>query len=80
MWRCPARIGGFLATTNGGENLDFLRDLLERSLLGQTGNGFQDSLLVRQGISLKCRNHFASTIITFIYTARGLLGLWHEFF
>lgn len=50
MRRRPARVRGFFAATNGGKNLDFLRDLLEGSLLRQTENGFEDSLLDRSWI------------------------------
>jgi len=59
MRRRLARVGGFLSTANGGKNLNVLRDLLERSLFGKTGNGFQNSLLVCHGIILKCQAVFA---------------------
>ena len=59
MRRRPASVGGFFAATNSGKNFDFLRDLLEGSLLRQTGNSFQDFLLVRHGIILKCLAVFA---------------------
>ena len=60
MRRRFARVGGFLPAMNGGKNFNFLRDLLERSLLGQAGDGFQDSLLVRHGIILKRQAVFAT--------------------
>jgi len=59
MRRRPARVGGFLPAPNGGKNLDFLRNLLERSLFGQTRNGLKDSLLVRHKIIIKRRIVFA---------------------
>jgi len=33
MGRRPALVSGFLPATNGGKNFDFLRNLLEGSLL-----------------------------------------------
>jgi len=53
MRRRPACVGSFFSAMNGGKNLDLLRDLLEGSLFGQTGNSFEDSLLICRETILK---------------------------
>ncbi len=58
-------IGGFLAPVDSGKNFNLFSDLLERGLLRQTRNGFQDPLLIRHSCILKGRAQFASEIQIF---------------
>ena len=54
-----SRGGGFLSATNGSQDLNLFRNLLKGSLLGQTGNCLQDSLLVRHKFIVKRQAIFA---------------------
>ncbi len=54
-----SRVSGFFSTTNSSQYFNFFRDLLKRSLLGQTRNGLQDSLLIRHETIVKRQTIFA---------------------